>query len=671
MKNFPLKKILLPQIPFFILLIYVLVVRFLYNYDFMGFSDAPGHITQSVSSLANLDGSVYNFKALMGFYPILYPPIVPFIYSILKSFLDASFAWFLIFFITIPLFNLGVYKICKYFKVSYFVFVFITTVCISTSFQHENKVFYTASNAAFLGFALYIWIIYFYLKFGIQKRTIPLFALLTTLTILTHTITASVLIIFYGIIFFKNLYNKNFIQISYLVLIGLISFISSLLWIIPYIEFKNVIVQEGIRGYWQQIYTFSFILMGLATLWKAKILLDLNLNKRLLVLVILAITTLVIGLIPDFGILKGIHYYRYFMYGVLLAVPIIFSSSEIIDKIKSIAISSSLILLFVFSIEVYNLKVVPYVIFKQLPRELNIEGRVMDLTYPASNHTFYSELISKYNVSSLNGLYKQGSPMYLLIRSISQSYSDFIANEDFFSEEEYDKAFKATSNLLDLAGINYFLVPDAQIKAEDKKQLEKENRIFYFAETGDGIKKYDAENENKAKIYLVKRKQTSDIVEILKTSPKIVEPGNAGEFNFDTLNLDNLYTYDTSLKEYYEKADLKDIHQKAKVTNIDTTSSSISFLLTNDSQLEYVPVIIKTGYSKYLKAFYLDNNEEIQTHDISPNLTLLLVREGAVIIEPYAPSHFLIAWFISLTGLIILISANLYLIFKQKYPKID
>ena len=317
-----MKKFLYAQIPTLIVGIYILILHYIFGYQFQNFSDNPGHITQAISTLYDLDMSIYSFKTLVGYFPILYPPFTFLIYEILKNIFQPTIAWVSIFFLVLPFFSLALYKICSLLKVNYFIFLILSLFCLTTSFEHESMMIFTGSNPAFMGVTAYLWIIYLFLSQGFTKRNTIIYALLTSIIVLSHTISASVVFIAFLIISIWLLTQKKFKEIVYILFIGLLSFITCIIWIVPFLEFNSEVARNTLPGYSSNTYIFIFLLISSLAILKFKT--GTNnpiLREKTKLVGIIAIILIAISLLPEIPILSGLHMYRYFIYGLLIIIP--------------------------------------------------------------------------------------------------------------------------------------------------------------------------------------------------------------------------------------------------------------------------------------------------------------------------------------------------------------
>jgi hypothetical protein len=324
-------------------------------------------------------------------------------------------------------------------------------------------------------------------------------------------------------------------------------------------------------------------------------------------------------------------------------------------------------LLFAASILLTNQQSTQYIEFKKLPDNFSPGGRVMDLTTPESNHTFYSNLINNYPISSLDGLYKQNAPSLTIGSTIKRNYIEFTSKaESEYTKQEYEKLFTKISAELDLMGINYFIVPEKQLAPSQIETLKNENRIFEFAKTG--LKKNNQILSSEI-IYLVKRKNQTDIVEILNFLPEIKTADSITKLDINNLSIPQIYSYDQALQEYYSKVDLEKINDNTHLSSIKVESDSLTFKLDTKESKELVPILIKTSFSKYLKAINWDSGQELKLFDVSPNFILLFSEQGNISIYPEAPQHYRILWFISIFAFAVLTMLSIYLIFVDRSSK--
>lgn len=662
-----MKGFLFSQIPTVFICLYIALLYFGFGYQFQNFSDSPGHISQAISTLYNLDKSIYNFKALLGYFPILYPPFTFLLYEILKNIFPPALTWVYIFFLTLPFFTFGLYKICTFFKTNYTIFFILSFFCLTTSFEHESMMIFTGSNPAFVGITGYIWTVYLFLSQGITKRNIPIYSLLLSIVIMSHTISASAIGIMFALIGSWLIKDRQFKLLIYITLIWLITIIASIVWIIPFIEFNYEVVRNNMAGYSDNTYIFIFLLISSLLIFKSKLLSNNILHsQRIRIIGITSIILIGMAMLPEFPGLNGMHMYRYFIYGLLIIIPLIFweSSSRFT---KSKLILYALPIFFALSILLNNNRTTQYVEFKVLPTDFQPTGRVMDLTTPESNHTFYSNLIGKYPISSLDGLYKQNAPSLTIGSTIKQNYIEFTSKaESEYTKQEYEKIFNKISAELDLMGINYFIVPEKQLTASQIQTLKKENRIFEFATSG--LKK-DNQILSSEIIYLVKRKNQTDIVEILNFLPEIKTTDSITKLDINNLSIPQIYSYNKELQEYYSKVDLEKINSKTQLSSIRVESDSLTFKIDTAENKQLVPILIKTSFSKYLQARNWDTGQELKLFDVSPNFILLFSEQGNISIYPEAPQHYRILWYISIFTFAVLIILSIYLIFVDRSSK--
>lgn len=666
----------------FIYIFYSWLYFSIYNYAKWDF---PGHMYQGISSITDLESSIYNFKYLLGFHAILYPPLI----STIQTIFNYTHTLVVTAYITQGLFVYITYKTFKYKAVNSIFYIIFLFIFLTTSIGLSNlNLLYAGTIGAYIGYLIFAVYIYLLYKYEINERNYTVYGLLLGISFLTHSITSTVLLLLIGISILVFLYKIKFQEIIILLKILLIGGIIGLIWIVPYLYLNNNLPRSSIMGYFD-IQTIVIVLLLLALIFVVST--SRKLNQTEIIITILTSVLLILSIFQYNLVNLGLHFSRYLYYAFIAGFPIAFSYT--IHKYTKIIFIIFFILFCGLLLE-RDYKINQYFSTRMNVTNIpTIDGRLIDISSKSDTdeylHYFYSHFVSNnINGVSNDGLYIENAPNGFLASGLRVNLNKDswfpLFNVDYKEVFKYSD-FENIEEKLDLFGITnvlftdkYLSVPldnlykeesitdnssDTELKeTEDDEKLGIQEDPTLDSDLYDEVAtitniKYGFES----KIFHKQLNTKTRIVTPLGYLPKYVEPD---DYNFPEiwtdLSIENIVTNDPKIKKYNDKDFSGQIFSEDTISDIEVSNNTLKFMVNTDTE---IPVYIKFAYSPFLVAYSDEKYTEIIK--VAPDFMLLLTK-GSVTIKPYTPPIFSVSRILSIFGLVVVV---IYTIFSYRSSK--
>lgn len=514
-------------------------------------------------------------------------------------------------------------------------------------------------------FSLTIFIIYLYsINKLIQKKInwyLP--SLILSILIITHTITASISILFSLILLIYN-WSNIFLRLKVLKHL-FIAFLMSLWWIVPflininYISGNNISLNPGIIT---KILIFILLIINIYGFLKNKTNIFLKTLSIFNILLLIIYSGSYLFTINNFPI----HFSRILIYPFLLS-PILLVSLFNYEKSK---LNINLILLLIFFIYGSYFKVIPIGpfntdILKNIENYYDQNSRVI-VTGNSKNlddrfHSTRTKLSLENNMKIAGGLFTESSSNGWFMMSLLKSWENNQKNTFLWGY----------NNLVDvdnlewgskIFGINYeYRIQDIKPTREEielKSEKTTNNDIDFKINR---IKLIDNEKiisilsgVNSPFYYQAFYKvNNTSIAEVLNNKPiNITEDWNQYIIKWwstDWLKISNHHTYDKPILIYKTETDNWNIPIKNMNLDIKENATMKNFSIEIPKG-NPVPVYIKKEYFPFWKA-YNENNENINIYKASPNF-MLIYSSGKITFKYTEPIYYNILYIISGISLI-------------------
>ena len=449
------------------------------------------------------------------------------------------------------------------------------------------------------------------------------------LLFLTHPLTAMVAFAYLSISIFLSFVKKDQIGFKRGIFACLTGFLIGLPWILTKLDpsFKTVAFNLP-----SSPTVFPWIIIIIL------ILMVINDKSKFTPLTLTTILLGILSVIPDniirglegFGV-RGIHFFRFGWYMMILFPPILASLIETTGKNKI----NHKTLIAVAIISLFAILVGPQ------PRDnikfnsdfsdvKNFSGRVMDV----SRHTFKldypqameHELAKNTNlVGSTRWIFEsdsKGLMFYSLKNSLEpQSFKDGVYLSLFNDSLGNPRRKFDVRKVADLLGVNYVAYTTPDLPPDDKQNIWKIGDISWNDTNGDKF----------ALNYLLEKIEGVSVMETLNYNPEVSRDFDLGQWWLDSDKI-KLFTDDDS--QIPSEIDFS----KPEITNIQIKPMKISFRVETDKP---APVVIKFNYSPYWTAISPDNNLISQPQWITPG-NMLLYASGQVNLIWKTPQYLII-----------------------------
>jgi hypothetical protein len=328
---------------------------------------------------------------------------------------------------------------------------------------------------------------------------------------------------------------------------------------------------------------------------------------------------------------RGIHFFRFSWYMMILFPPILTSIAETTGKNKI----NNRTLLAVVVISLFAILIGPQprdnIKFNSDFSEVkNFSGRVMDI----SRHTFKLDYPQAMEHSLINNTNLTGSTRWifesdskgLMFYSLKnalepQSFKDGVYLSLFNDSLGNPRRKFDVRKVADLLGVNYVAYTTADSPPADKQNIWKIGDISWHDTNGDKF----------VLNYLLERIDGVSLISPLDYNPGIGKDLNLGEWWLDSDRI-NLYTDDDS--QIPSEIDFS----KPEITNIQIKPMKISFTVKGDKP---APVVVKFSYSPYWIASSPDNNLISQPQWITPG-NMLIYASGQADLVWRTPQYLII-----------------------------
>ena len=449
------------------------------------------------------------------------------------------------------------------------------------------------------------------------------------LLFLTHPLTAMVAFGYLSISVFLSLVKKDQIGFKRGIFACLTGFLIGLPWILTKLD--------------PSLKTAAFNLPSSPTLFPwiiiiILILMVINNKSKFTPLILTTILLGILSVIPDniirglegFGV-RGIHFFRFGWYMMILFPPILASIIETTGKSKI----NHRTLLAVAAISLFAILIGPQ------PRDnikfnsdfsdvKNFSGRVMDV----SRHTFKldypqameHELAKNTNlVGSTRWIFEsdsKGLMFYSLKNALEpQSFKDGVYLSLFNDSLGNPRRKFDIRKVADLLGVNYVAYTTPDIPQSEKQNIWKIGDISWNDTNGD---KFGLN-------YFLERIDGVSLIDTLDYNPETGKDLNLGEWWLDEDKI-QLFTDDDSQIP-------SDINlSQPKISNLKVQPMKISFMVEGDKP---APVVIKFNYSPYWTAISSTGNSTSQPQWITPG-NMLIYASGQIDLIWKTPQYLII-----------------------------
>lgn len=459
------------------------------------------------------------------------------------------------------------------------------------------------------------------------------------LLFLTHPLTAMVAIAYLSVSIFLAFLKKDQVTLKTGIFTCLTGFLIGLPWILTKLDpsFKTAAFNLPSSP---SLFPWVIIII--------LILMVINDKSKFSPLILTTALLGVLSVLPDniirglenFGV-RGIHFFRFGWYMMILFPPIIASLAETTGKNRinnRTLLTAAVIGLFAIFIGPQPRDNIKFNYDFSVIKDFS--GRVMDV----SRHTFKldypqameHELAKNTNlVGSTRWIFESGSKglmFYSLKNALEpQSFKDgtylSLFNDSFGNpRRKFD-----IKNAADLLGVNYVAYTTDISPATDRPDIWKIGDISWQDTNGDKFSLY----------YLLERIGDISLIETLDYNP---EPGKDLDFGEWWLNSDKVYLLTDTDYDLPPEVNLS----RPFIENIKIEPMRISFKVNSDAP---APVLIKFNYSPYWKNISSDNTFDFQPIWITPG-NMLIYASGQVNLIWQTPRYLVIFGFVSTTSLI-------------------
>lgn len=454
------------------------------------------------------------------------------------------------------------------------------------------------------------------------------------LLFLTHPLTAMVAIAYLSISIFLALIKKDQISLKAGIFTCLTGFLIGLPWILTKLDpsFKTAAFNLPSSP---SLFPWVIIII--------LILMIINDKSKFSPLILTTVLLGVLSILPDnmirslenFGV-RGIHFFRFSWYMMILFPPILTSLAQTTGKNK---INNRTIIAFAV-ISLFTILIGPQprdnIKFNSdFSKVKDFSGRVMDV----SRHTFKLDypqvmehaLIKNTNlVGSTRWIFESGSKglmFYSLKNALEpQSFKDGVYLSLFNDSFGNPRRKFNVKKIADLLGVNYVAYTTTDLPPAEKENVWKIGDISWHDTNGDKF------NLN----YILERIEGISLVDSLNYNPEIGKDLSLGEWWLDSDEI-NLYVDDDS--QAPPDVDLS----QPKISNLKIQPMKMSFTVEGDKP---APVVIKFNYSPYWIASSTNGNFISQPQWITPG-NMLLYASGQVDLTWRTPQYLIIFGFFS------------------------
>jgi hypothetical protein len=500
------------------------------------------------------------------------------------------------------------------------------------------------------------------LLYFLASQSWPTSAIFLGLLLLTHPLTASVAILYLVISMVVHFRSKNILKFKFAVLTLTVGSLIGLPWIMPFVDNSFATAAMNLGGS-STVLPWIILTVVVLTSLEAKTLLE--------PLVMTVITLGLISTLPEreavelqhIGI-KGVHFYRYLWYVLVLSPAVIANSiyrivwsKQVRNLLKprhSTVIVSRVVILLAIILAYQPVNRVSFE--ADLSSVKHLTGRVMDASKYTTNldfpYTMEHLLARDTSLVGTTGLFyestSRGLQYYDLKNTIDPksrkngTYHAYFIN--VFGESKKILDIKDTADLL---GINYIAFTSRDLPPPDKPNIYHTGTFHTEDTDGTQLEVY----------YLVEQVVDTKIVETLDKLPTHNPTINLGTWWLDT-DHDELIS-DTK----YDVPEDEDVDlTKPSVTDLTINPTTIEFKVNSDQPS---PVMIKFTYSPYWKAEVTGQGSTTQPIWVTPGHMLVLAN-GNVKLTWKTPSYLKMFAPISAIALGSVVTAEAWHRFKRR-----